>query len=91
LKPGPSFLVFGYNWMRLRDTAMCDEQVHRFTGVEVVVKFAVRPDARKRPPIHEAFFPKAAQAPERHVFIAADKAPRRTNCEVPEFSAEGET
>jgi len=66
--------LFEHRRMRLANSAVSHEQVNRLAVVEVVVKFAVRPEARKRLAIDEALLPKAAQPPERHILVAAHKA-----------------
>ena len=55
-------------------TAAFRKEVECGAIVQIVMKFAVRANAWKSPPVEQLPFPKTAQAPVGDIFVAADQA-----------------
>jgi hypothetical protein len=64
---------FEYLRMDLKPAPL-GQEVERLAAIQVVVKLAVRPEAREGPASHEATLPKPPQAPVRDILIVTHKA-----------------
>jgi hypothetical protein len=81
--------LFEHLWMDLKPPPL-GQEVERFAIIQIVVKFAVRPETGERPAIDQATLPQPAQASVRDIFIASRQAHdlRRRRESVPQNGVE---